>query len=206
MHRLHGSHPSPTAATRLTKPLRTLPTANITGRLVSRPCGARDNGHCDGKIAAPVRTKRLLSSATHCCSQSVFSSAPRNMNRCLIGIVVAIASRDSTVTRTMRSRPLRAVTRVCVCISISGSLQFAGPGNAKCCRHDLDLRLRHVHEAPNVKGILRLARPSPHHRPRSPTRPRITSLRHTLRCSTRQILRTGLSHATQAYDTVHPLK
>ena len=72
--------PSPTAeATRLIEPLRTSPTANMPGRLVSSGSGAPAVGGGRG-VAPPVRTKPLSSSATSSPSHPVCGSAPMKTN------------------------------------------------------------------------------------------------------------------------------
>src|SRR5258708_1641530 len=79
--------PSPTAdATPLKLPLRTSPTANTPGRLVSNRDGGLGRDHratarSSGVSALPVLTKPLASSATHPRSQAVLGTAPVIENR-----------------------------------------------------------------------------------------------------------------------------
>ena len=80
--------PSPTAAaTRLVEPLRTSPTANMPGRLVSssercQPASAGPVGHpVTGLASGPVRTKPRSSRSTSPPSHPVQGAAPTNTNR-----------------------------------------------------------------------------------------------------------------------------
>src|SRR5213082_1438392 len=74
--------PSPTAdAARLTLPLRTSPTANTPGRLVSRICGERARGQCaaarsSAERSGPVLMKPRASSARQPWSHAVLGLAP----------------------------------------------------------------------------------------------------------------------------------
>ena len=83
----HGHRPSPTAdATRLIEPLRTSPTANTPGRLVSSTNGsrwralAREVGVSGADGSWPVKMKPSSSVATAPASQAVQGSAPMNTN------------------------------------------------------------------------------------------------------------------------------
>src|SRR5262245_24526306 len=76
------TEPSPTAAaTRLTLPARTSPTANTPGWFVSKRSGGRRRGQpdaarSDGRRSGPVFTNPFSSSATQFPSQPVFGFAP----------------------------------------------------------------------------------------------------------------------------------
>src|SRR5437588_1636816 len=80
--------PSPTAeAARLTLPLRTSPTANTPGRLVSSRWGGRASGQCaaartSGERSGPVLMNPRASSATQPWSQAVLGLAPVIENTC----------------------------------------------------------------------------------------------------------------------------
>src|SRR6266487_4608872 len=96
--------PSPTAdATRFWLPLRTSPTANTPGRLVSRRWGARDSGHfaavsSSRERSGPVLMNPLSSSTTQPASQRVAGSAPVITNTC------PSSRRSTAIVRLSRQR------------------------------------------------------------------------------------------------------
>ena len=102
--------PSPTAAaTRLTDPCRTSPTAKTPGRLDSRNIGSRRSGHCSSacppwRRSVPVTTKPDWSRRTASGSHWVRGSAPINTNRAIAFTVSAVP--DSRSVRVRLSRRL----------------------------------------------------------------------------------------------------